>query len=70
MSRSLAIASLLVAALLGVATDETRPKYGGTLRIETRAEWANSGNPAVTLVFGILNTIAENGSVQPNLATS
>lgn len=70
MSRSLAIASLVVAALLGVATAETRPKYGGTLRIETRADWANSGNPARTLVLETLTTIAENGSVQPKLATS
>jgi peptide/nickel transport system substrate-binding protein len=77
----LAISSLTLAALLG-ARAETRPQYGGTLRVSIRAR-LTSLDPAdatqgdtptqhslTCLIFETLVTTDQNGQVQPLLAES
>jgi ABC-type transport system substrate-binding protein len=58
---------LFVAVL---APAETRPRYGGTLRVELRAEWTSAANPLRSLVFENLTTVDGAGNPQPQLATS
>jgi peptide/nickel transport system substrate-binding protein len=69
MSRLLAIASL-VCALFISANAESRPRYGGSVRIETRLEWESVSNPARALVFETLTTVDDQGRTHPGLATS
>jgi peptide/nickel transport system substrate-binding protein len=78
--RWFAVSSVLVAAF--VANAETRPQYGGTLRIATQAaltslDPADNTQPdsfarrSVTmLIFDTLVTLDENGRMQPSLATA
>src|SRR3954451_4830045 len=69
MSRLLAIASLVVAVLTS-SSAESRPRYGGTVNVETRMQWDNVSNPARSLVFETLTTVDDAGHIHPALATS
>ena len=72
--RSLAVSSLLLMA--AAAVGETRPHYGGTLRVEMRAQPraidpAEESSSAITpLVFDTLVTVDGSGRVQPALAVA
>jgi len=70
------VSSLLLATLAGA---ETRPRYGGTLRVAMRAspasldpaqpDWIASRN-IFPLIFDTLTTFDQRGRLQPALATS
>jgi peptide/nickel transport system substrate-binding protein len=65
----LLLAASSVLLLLSNAIARTRPRQGGTLRVEMRADasqWMNSA--ARPLVFDSLTTLDGNGNVQPSLA--
>lgn len=69
VSRWLAAASLLL-ALLAPAAARTRPRYGGTLRIETRSDPLNAPDGiARRLLFDTL-TESQPGQIVPALAVS
>ena len=66
----LAVVSLLF-VLPGPANARTRPRYGGTLRIETRSDPLRTpGSIARSLIFETLTQINGNGEVVPALAAS
>jgi peptide/nickel transport system substrate-binding protein len=77
--RWLAVSSLLLAL---AASAETRPQYGGTLRVAVRAaptslDPADGSQPdsfarrsVIMLMFDTLITVDDDGQVQPSLATS
>jgi len=65
----LLLATSSVVLLMATATARTRPRQGGTLRIEMRADasqWMNSA--ARMLVFDSLTQLDDSGQVQPGLA--
>src|ERR1700684_2640586 len=65
----LLLATSSVLFLLSNASARTRPRQGGTLRVEMRADasqWMNSARRP--LVFDSLTTLDSNGNVQPSLA--
>ena len=74
--RLLAIGSVAAVLAAGAARAETRPRYGDTLRIETRsAAFLTPGSYGADdslsrLIFDTLTTVDANGNVQPALATS
>ncbi len=71
--RWFAVASLLVAlvALVAPAAARTRPRYGGTLRIETRSDPLTAPDAiARTLLFDTLTQVNTAGEVVPGLAVS
>jgi len=77
--QSLVAASLLIAAL---SSAETRPQYGGALRISTRTAPASldpatpsfsdsiTGRNLIHLIFDTLVTVDDMGNIHPTLATS
>lgn len=73
--RSLALSSLAL-LLVSTATAETRPRYGGSLRVELRAQVRSldpsdeSGSLLVPLVFDTLVTIDSSARVRPSLAVA
>ena len=68
MRRSFAI-SALVACLALSAAARTRPRYGGTLRIEIQGDpWQLPGGLARSLVLDTLTTLSDTGEPQPSLA--
>lgn len=69
MSRFLAIISL-VCALIASTLAESRPRYGGVVRVETRAEWDSVSNPVRALVYETMTTVDESGRPHPGLAIS
>ena len=70
VSRLFAVISLLLALLLP-ATARTRPRYGGTLRIETRSDPLKPPDGiARRLLFDTLTQVNERGEVVPALAVS
>jgi peptide/nickel transport system substrate-binding protein len=69
MSRLLVLASLVCAFLVS-APAESRPRYGGVVRMETRNDWESVNNPARGLVFETLTMVDESGRTHPALATS
>ena len=70
MSRSLAAISIVL-ALLAPATARTRPRYGGTLRVETRSDPLKSPDGlARKLIFDTLTQVTGNGQVIPALAAT
>jgi len=70
MSRWFVTASLLLACLMP-ATARTRPRYGGTLHIETRSDPLKAPDGiARPLLFDTLTQVGENGQVLPGLAVS
>ena len=69
-SQCVAIISLL-AVLLAPATARTRPRYGGTMRIETRGDALRAPDGAARrLLFNTLTQVNEDGVVAPALAAS
>lgn len=69
MFRRFAISFVLLASAFP-AIGHTRPRYGGTLRIETAGDaWQKPNGIARRLVFDGLTRIDGNSSVQPALAT-
>ncbi len=70
VSRWLAAVSLLV-ALLTPAAGRTRPRYGGTLHIETRSDPLKASDGiARKLLFDTLTEVNDKGEVLPALAVS
>ena len=70
VSRSVAVASLLLALVLAGAA-RTRPRYGGTLRVACSGDALGSPNsPAKKLMFDTLTQVNATGQLQPGLATS
>ena len=70
VSRWLAVVSVTL-ALLAPAPARTRPRYGGTLRVETRSDPLKSPDGlARRLLFDTLTQVNENGDLTPALATS
>ena len=73
--RSLAISSLAL-LLVGTAAAETRPRYGGSVRVELRAQVRSldpsdeSGSLLVPLVFDTLVTIDSSAHLRPSLAVA
>ena len=66
---SLLLAASSVVLLLASAGARTRPRQGGTLRVEMRADASQWMNSALrTLVFDSLTQLDSAGSVQPALA--
>src|SRR5579862_3373493 len=58
-------------ALLATASGRTRPRYGGTLHVETRSDPLKSPDGiARKLLFETLTRVNDNGAVEPALATS
>src|SRR5271166_873549 len=69
--RWFAAISLLVALLMTTAAARTRPRYGGTLRIETRSDPLKAPDGvARSLIFDTLTQVNEIGKVTPGLAVS
>jgi peptide/nickel transport system substrate-binding protein len=74
--RRLAISSVLLALALAAARAETRPRYGDTLRIETRSvAFLTPGSYGADeslsrLIYDTLVTLNANGTPDPALATS
>lgn len=65
----LLLAASSVLFLLSNASARTRPRQGGTLRVEMRADASQWMNSAMRpLVFDALTTLDSNGNVQPSLA--
>lgn len=70
VSRWLVVVSLLF-AFLAPAAARTRPRYGGTLRIETRSDPLKSPDGvARRLLFDTLTQVNDNGELLPALAVS
>ena len=70
VSRWLAVVSVTL-ALLAPAPARTRPRYGGTLRVETRSDPLKSPDGlARRLLFDTLTQVNENGDLTPALAIS
>ncbi len=73
--RSLAVSSL-VALTVWPAAAATRPRYGGTLRVDLRAQvrsfdpLTDSAAPVTALLFDTLVTLDSEGHVQPSLAVA
>lgn len=66
-SRLLAASSIVL--LIAAAQASTRPRQGGTLRVEMRADASQWMNSAVRmLVFDTLTQVDDSGHVQPSLA--
>jgi peptide/nickel transport system substrate-binding protein len=62
-------ASLLLACLTLSAGASTRPRYGGTLRIETQGDgWEMPDGIVRLLVLDTLTTVSDTGGAQPALA--
>src|SRR4051812_9076166 len=70
MFRSLAVASIVALLLSGTVSAESRPRYGGVLRVQTRAEWTSDANPLRNLVYESLTALDDAGTPQPLLAAS
>jgi peptide/nickel transport system substrate-binding protein len=70
MFRSLAVASIVALLLSGAMSAESRPRYGGTLRVQTRADWNSDSNPLRNLVYENLTVLDDTGKPQPLLAAS
>ena len=72
--RSVALSSLLLLTLLAAA--ETRPRYGGVLRVEIAAPVqsldpvVDPRNPAIPLLYDTLVSIDDSGKVKPALAVA
>jgi ABC-type transport system substrate-binding protein len=61
----------LLATLLAPAVARTRPRYGGTMRIETRGDALRAPDGAARrLLFNTLTQVNEDGVVSPALAAS
>jgi peptide/nickel transport system substrate-binding protein len=73
--RSFAISSVAALLMAGMALGETRPRYGDTLRIETRSAafltpGSYGGDDSLSrLLFDTLTTVGMNGAIEPALAT-
>jgi peptide/nickel transport system substrate-binding protein len=68
--RWFAVASVLL-AMLGPAIARTRPRYGGTLRVDTRSDPLKAPDGiARKLLFDTLTQVDDNGEVLPGLAVS
>ncbi len=71
---SLAASSLAALSLVSPAVAATRPRYGGTLRVELRAQVSSldplndSARQVTPLVFDTLLTLEASGRLQPALA--
>jgi peptide/nickel transport system substrate-binding protein len=70
MFRSLALASIVALLLSGTVSAESRPRYGGTLRVQTRADWNSDANPLRNLVYENLTALDDTGTTQSLLAAS